>query len=116
MTDYKRRSAEREMKESSDNTPPNSRLFIVCGKELTEDDFRDAFEPHGTVEKIEIHRDKKGESKGIAYIKFSKTSEAAEAIEELNGRCIGDHPRPLKVLIANTGTGNSRIPRRTKGF
>jgi len=109
MTDIKRRSAERELKESSDNAPPNSRLFIVCGKELTEDDFRDAFETHGTVEKVEIHRDKKGESKGIAYIKFSKTSEAAEAIEELNGRCIGDHPRPLKVLIAtNRDHGNSR--------
>lgn len=109
MTDYKRKSVERELKESSDNAPPNSRLFIVCGKELSEDDFRDAFEPHGTVEKVEIHRDKKGESKGIAYIKFSKTSEAAEAIEELNGRCIGDHPRPLKVLIANNREqGNSR--------
>jgi len=101
MTDFKRKSAERELKENSDNAPPNSRLFIVCGKEITEDDFRDAFEAHGTVEKVEIHRDKKGESKGIAYIKFSKTSEAALAIEQLNGRCIGDHPRPLKVLIAN---------------
>jgi len=111
MTDSKPRSAEteRDLKEISDNAPPNSRLFVVCGKELTEPEFRDAFETHGTIEKIEIHRDKKGESKGIAYIKFSKTSEAAEAIEQLDGKCIGDHPRPLKVLIAsNRDHGNIR--------
>ena len=76
MTDSKSRSVEteRDLKEVSDNAPPNSRLFVVCGKELTETEFRDAFETHGTIEKIEIHRDKKGESKGIAYIKFSKTT------------------------------------------
>ena len=37
------------------------------------------------------------EPKGVTYIKFSKTSEAALAMEEMNGRCIGTHPRPLKV-------------------
>ena len=49
------------------------------------------------VESVQIHKDRKGESKGIAYVKFSKTSEAALAVEEMNGRCIGQHPRPLKV-------------------
>ena len=49
------------------------------------------------VESVQIHKDRKGESKGIAYVKFSKTSEAALAVEEMNGRCIGNHPRPLKV-------------------
>jgi len=39
------------------------------------------------------------EPKGVTYIKFSKTSEAALAMEEMNGRCIGSHPRPLKVDI-----------------
>ena len=38
---------------------------------------------------------------GVTYIKFNKTSEAALAMEEMNGRCIGNHPRPLKVLIAH---------------
>jgi len=110
MADINRKTADgRDIKENTDDAPPNSRLFVVCGKDITEDDFRDAFKVHGTIEKIEIHRDKKGESKGIAYIKFSKTSEAAVAIEQLNGRCIGDHPRPLKVLIANSrDQGNSR--------
>ena len=38
---------------------------------------------------------------GIAYIKFSKTSEAALAMEEMNGKCVASDPRPLKVLIAH---------------
>ena len=38
---------------------------------------------------------------GVTYIKFAKTSEAATAMEEMNGRCIAGHPRPLKVLIAH---------------
>jgi len=98
----KRRSIESStMKELGDQEPPNSRLFVVCGKSVTEEDFRATFQSFGTIEKVEIHKDRKGDSKGIAYIKFSKTSEAALAIEEMNGRCIGDHPRPLKVLVAH---------------
>jgi len=99
---------------NSDEAPPNSRLFIIGAKDLTEEDFRDAFETHGTIEKIEIHRDKNGNSKGLAYIKFSKTSEAAHALEQLNGRCIGNHPRPLKVLVANNRDQNYKS--RTGGY
>lgn len=82
---------------TNENLPPNSRLFIVCGKTVTEQEFRDTFETFGSVENVAIHKDRKGDSKGIAYIKYSKTSEAAQAVEEMNGRCLGDHPRPLKV-------------------
>jgi len=92
MTDTKR----------NDNVPPNSRLFIVCGKSVEEEDFKDAFSTFGEVESVQIHKDRKGESKGIAYVKFSKTSEAALAVEEMNGRCLGHHPRPLKVMVAHT--------------
>jgi len=93
----------------NDNVPPNSRLFIVCGKTVEEEDFRDAFSTFGQVESVQIHKDRKGESKGIAYVKFSKTSEAALAVEEMNGRCIGHHPRPLKVMVAHAkDQGSSR--------
>jgi len=89
--------------------PPNSRLFIVCGKSITEDDFKEAFEPYGLIEEIWVLKDKvTNEPKGVTYIKFSKTSEAALAMEEMNGRCIGTHPRPLKVLIAHSRDQGSR--------
>ncbi len=82
--------------------PPNSRLFIVCGKDLGEEDFQSAFSKFGTIEEIWIVKDKQtGEKKGVTYVKFSKTSEAALAMEEMNGKCISRSPRPLKVLIAH---------------
>ena len=34
---------------------------------------------------------------GVAYIKFSKTSEAAMAMEEMNGKTLEGNPKPLKV-------------------
>jgi len=40
------------------------------------------------------------ENKGIAYVKFSKTSDAAKAQEEMNGKTIGKMDRTLKVLVA----------------
>ena len=89
--------------------PPNSRLFIVCGKQITEEQFRESFEPFGTIEEIWLLKDRfTQEPKGITYIKFSKTSEAAEAMEEMNGRCINGSPRPLKVLIAHSREQGSR--------
>lgn len=38
---------------------------------------------------------------GVAYVKFSKTSEAAKALEEMNGKLIGKSQRPIKVLVAS---------------
>ena len=34
----------------------------------------------------------------VSYVTFSKASEAALAIEEMNGKCLFDNPRPLKVI------------------
>ncbi|KAB7493749.1 RNA-binding protein 45 [Armadillidium nasatum] len=96
-------------KESKYDDPPHSRLFIVCGKSITEEDFREHFSKYGTIEEIWVVKDRVTEEpKGVTYIKFSKTSEAALAMEEMNGRCIGNHPRPLKVLIAHSREQGSR--------
>uniref|UniRef100_A0A0K2TAK8 RNAbinding protein 45like [Megachile rotundata] n=1 Tax=Lepeophtheirus salmonis TaxID=72036 RepID=A0A0K2TAK8_LEPSM len=89
--------------------PPNSRLFIVCGKSITEEQFREVFQDFGSIEEIWMVRDKiTGDPKGVTYIKFSKTSEAALAMEEMNGKVIGNSPRPLKVLIAHSREQGSR--------
>ena len=56
---------------------------------------------HKKKEKISVYLIMLSYFSGVTYIKFSKTSEAATAMEEMNGRCIGGHPRPLKVLIAH---------------
>ncbi|KAK7478925.1 hypothetical protein BaRGS_00029792 [Batillaria attramentaria] len=93
--------------------PPNSRLFILCQKGITEKEFEDAFNQYGKVEDVWIVKDKRtNEDRGIVYIKFSKTSEALLAMEEMNGRCIPGQPKPLKVVVANSKReGSSRDPR-----
>ena len=89
--------------------PPNSRLFIVCGKQITEEQFREAFGVYGNIEEVWVLKDRvTGEPKGVTYIKFSKTSEAALAMEEMNAKCIPGSPRPLKVLIAHSRDQGSR--------
>lgn len=49
--------------------PPMSRLFIICNKANTEEDFRSAFEQYGEIEEIWVVRDKhSGENKGKTAI------------------------------------------------
>ncbi|XP_066591507.1 RNA-binding protein 45 isoform X2 [Prorops nasuta] len=87
---------------SKNDDPPNSRLFVICHKSLEEDDLRKAFEKFGKIEDIWVVKDRNtGENKGVTYIKFSKTSEAAFALEEMNGKMLGNVGRPIKVMIAS---------------
>jgi hypothetical protein len=77
---YKRRSHEREIREqngaaagpagSKYDDPPNSRLFIVCGKSITEEDFKESFEPYGVIEEIWVLRDKAGLEKTRFFFFF----------------------------------------------
>ncbi|XP_013112541.2 RNA-binding protein 45 [Stomoxys calcitrans] len=96
--------------DSSGDEPPMSRLFIICNKAHTEEDFREAFSKFGEIEDIWVVKDKhSGDNKGITYIKYAKTSEAAKAQEEMNGKTIGSLDRTLKVLVAaNRNQGSSK--------
>ena len=38
--------------------PPHSRLFIVCGRSLSEDDFRESFGKYGTIEDFWMVKDR----------------------------------------------------------
>jgi len=35
---------------------------------------------------------------GVVYVTYTKTSEAALAMEEMNGKILPGNPRPLKVF------------------
>lgn len=86
---------------SSVDSPPHSRLFIVCERRFTEDDFQEAFSKFGHIEDIRLPRDHQtGQPKGVAYIKFSKTSEAAAALEGMHQRSLKGSSRVLKVMVA----------------
>uniref|UniRef100_A0A336M0D8 CSON007493 protein n=1 Tax=Culicoides sonorensis TaxID=179676 RepID=A0A336M0D8_CULSO len=103
-----KRSSDRNDK--SEDNPPMSRLFIICSKNHTEEEFQEAFQPFGDVEEIYMVKDRHtGEKKGVCYVKFSKTSEAAKALEALNGKPIGPEGRSIKVVVASSrDKGNKR--------
>ncbi|XP_011495390.1 PREDICTED: RNA-binding protein 45 isoform X2 [Ceratosolen solmsi marchali] len=87
---------------SKNDDPPNSRLFVICHKSLEEEELRKAFEKFGKIEDIWVVKDRStGENKGVTYIKYSKTSEAAYALEEMNCKMLGSVGRPIKVMIAS---------------
>ena len=79
--------------------PPFSRVFIVCSKNMKDDEIKDAFAIYGMIEDIWMVKDRMTkENKGICYVKYDKASSAAKAIEEMDGKVIGSDPKPIKVI------------------
>ncbi|XP_002163488.1 RNA-binding protein 45 [Hydra vulgaris] len=90
--------------------PPFSRVFVVCSKSHTGEDLRKTFEEFGTVEDVWVVKDKQTkENRGVAYIKFSKMSEACLAVEKMDGKKLSeyDDAKPLKVIIAQPKSSKS---------
>lgn len=78
--------------------PPFSRVFVVCSRNHKEEDIRAAFQAFGNLEDVWMVKDRMTkENKGICYVKFDKASTAAVAIETLDGKTIGNEPKPIKV-------------------
>ncbi|CAN9500195.1 unnamed protein product [Ophioblennius macclurei] len=92
-------------KQSTENLddPPNSRLFVVTSRSVTEDELRESFAGFGDIQGVWVVKDKQTkESKGIAYIKFSKSSQACLAMEEMHGKVLLEGTKPIKVFIAQS--------------
>lgn len=70
-----------------------TRLFVVCPKEYKEEELETKFSHFGDFEYCNIIRDKgTGESKGFGYVKFTKASTAALAMENCD--------KSLKAILA----------------
>ncbi|XP_071336061.1 RNA-binding protein 45 isoform X2 [Trachinotus anak] len=92
-------------KQSTENLddPPNSRLFVVTSRSITEDELREAFSVFGDIQGVWVVKDKQTkESKGICYVKFSKSSQACLAMEEMHGKVLMEGTKPVKVFIAQS--------------
>ncbi|CAK1599292.1 unnamed protein product [Parnassius mnemosyne] len=96
--------------------PPHSRIFVVCTKQTREEDLRIPFEQYGTIQDIYIPRDRNtGETKGVAYIKYNKTSSAAAAIQGMHLKTLRNENKPLRVMVAaNRNDGNNSNEERFK--
>ncbi|KAI4794698.1 hypothetical protein KUCAC02_031901, partial [Chaenocephalus aceratus] len=87
--------------------PPNSRLFAVTSRSLTEEQLRESFAVFGDVQGVWVVKDKQTkESKGISYVKFSKSSQACTAMEEMHGKVLVEGTKPIKVFIAQSRSSN----------
>jgi len=105
-------SKDKNLEKDPDNNPPFSRLFIVCSKTLSEEELVDQFKQFGEVEYCRLLRDKATlESKGICYVKYTKASSAARAIEEMDGKQVGEHTPQIKVQIADA-KGSNRLKKK----
>jgi RNA recognition motif-containing protein len=65
-------------------------MNIYCGNlsyDLTEEELRELFSAHGTVDSARIITDKfSGRSKGFGFVEMPDDSEAQAAISALNGK------------------------------
>ena len=53
--------------------------------DITEDEVRDIFSPHGEISSLSIIKDKySGQSKGFGFVEMPNQAEAEEAIKALN--------------------------------
>ncbi|KAB1278457.1 RNA-binding protein 45 [Camelus dromedarius] len=89
--------------------PPNSRIFLVISKYTPESVLRERFSPFGEIQDIWVVRDKHTkESKGIAFVKFARSSQACRAMEEMHGQCLSPNDtKPIKVFIAQSRSSGS---------
>ncbi|XP_053730297.1 RNA-binding protein 45 [Synchiropus splendidus] len=99
MDDY---SAQKPVPENLDD-PPNSRLFVVTSRSVTEDELRSSFAVFGDIQGVWVVKDKQTkESKGISYVKFARSSQACLAMEEMHGKVVSEGTKPIKVFIAQS--------------
>ncbi|CAH8457847.1 unnamed protein product [Heterobilharzia americana] len=80
------------------------KLFVgMLGKHQTEEEVQNMFAPYGLIEECTILRDQSGMSKGCAFVKFSSSIEAANAIDHLhNSQTMQGASSPLVVKFADT--------------
>ena len=82
-----------------------AKLFVGnLSYQATEDDIRELFQQTGTVESVRIITDQfTGRPKGYAFVEMSTPEEAAQAIEQLNGRVFllgGSKPTVADFCVA----------------
>ena len=86
------------------------RLFVVVGKAVTEEELKADFEAFGTVQYVNIVKDRvTKESKGFAYIKFYRLVHAAKAFESCDKsyKAVFAEPRPARQPDENNQHHNN---------
>ncbi|PWN45013.1 splicing factor, CC1-like protein [Ceraceosorus guamensis] len=62
-----------------------SRLYVgSLHFEITDTDLKSVFDPFGTIESVDLHREPTGKSKGFAFIQFTNVEDAERAIQHMD--------------------------------
>ncbi|XP_051943211.1 cold inducible RNA binding protein a [Hippocampus zosterae] len=70
----------------------------------TEDSLAAAFGKYGTIEKVDVIRDKEtGRSRGFGFVKYENVEDAKDALEAMNGKTLDG--RSIRVDEAGKGGG-----------
>jgi RNA recognition motif-containing protein len=100
----------------------NTKLYIGnMSYDMTEEELRNMFSQAGTVDAVDMIKDRDtGSSKGFAFVTMNSQAEAEKAISMFNGKQVND--RELKVNIArpreerpSQNSSWSRPKHRTRG-
>lgn len=65
----------------------------------TEDTLKREFSKHGSLKGIRVVTNRRGQSKGLAYVEYEKETDAAQAVMKMDGSKIDDFA--IKVAISN---------------
>ena len=80
--------------------------------EITDDEIKDLFSPHGEIASVSIIKDKhSGQSKGFGFVEMPNQAEAEEAIKALNESELKG--RNIKV---NQAKPKEERPKRRTGY
>ena len=60
------------------------------GEDFGEEQMRELFLPFGTINRLVVMKDEAGQSKGFGFVSYDSHESAAKAVEELNGKVVGD--------------------------
>ena len=77
---------------------------------ITEGELRDLFEPHGTIESLNVIMDRDtGRPRGFAFVEFADAGSADKAQRALDGQEVGDHRVyvPQKLVLCLPGFSES---------
>jgi len=79
------------------------------GRNVSEDDLRQAFETFGQITSVSVIKDKfSGEPRGFGFVEMSSNKEAQSAIDSLNGK-------DLKGQTLNVNEARARSENRSGG-
>ncbi|ETV66939.1 hypothetical protein H257_16742 [Aphanomyces astaci] len=88
--------------------PPNSRLFVVCGRLIGNEELDGLFSPFGNVVSVRIALDRSNKSRGFAFVQFTEATEAAAAIEKLHGAIVHGHTFKVSLAHASSPKGKKK--------